>query len=147
MKVLHPQSRKAGYARRHLHHELRVAKRQKQQVRKNKLLESKLQWFRDNFPEGRTHLTHEEQASLIERYLQRTVTVTEHSSVKSDMRSAYLQQQNEEYSACGLEVPDLTSKANVEHLLAWNDEPSRIPTIKMKTVKRLKKNTECNTTV
>ncbi|KAA3680328.1 uncharacterized protein DEA37_0001932, partial [Paragonimus westermani] len=67
MKTIHPNSRKAGQVRKRLHHDQRVLRRQKQNTVRNKQLENKLQWFRDNFPKDRAYLSHNEQLALAEQ--------------------------------------------------------------------------------
>ncbi|CAL8100374.1 unnamed protein product [Calicophoron daubneyi] len=139
MKNLHPKSRKAGQIRKQMHHDLRVAKKNKEKQLKNRLLETKLRWFRDNFPSGRSCVTHAELTCLVEQYLHRARTPScplESESVTSEMSQAFIDQENNEYHSCGIKVPDLTTKINVENIFKWNDDPKLIPTIVMKTIKK-----------
>ncbi|CAH8504794.1 unnamed protein product [Dicrocoelium dendriticum] len=143
MKVIHPKSRKAEQFRKRLHHEIRTLKKRKQHSHKDKLLEQKLKWFKENFPVGRTHLSHIEQAELIERYLRRSKgnvpDASQPISVTVDMANAFNRQEYEEYATCGIRVPDLTSKVNVQKLLLWENDHTQIPAIALKTIKRSKK--------
>ncbi|KAF7245098.1 hypothetical protein EG68_09924 [Paragonimus skrjabini miyazakii] len=141
MKTVHPNSRKAGQVRKRLHHDQRVLRRQKQHTMRNKHLESKLQWFRDNFPKDRVYLSHNEQLALTEQYLQQfhTLPFEEPVPVAFDITNAFLKQENEEYSSCGVQVPDLTSKANVEKLLSWDGNPASMLNIRLNVLKKKKK--------
>ncbi|KAF5398152.1 hypothetical protein PHET_08832 [Paragonimus heterotremus] len=155
MKTVHPNSRKAGQVRKRLHHDQRVLRRQRQHTVRNKHLENKLQWFRDNFPKDRAYLSHNEQLALAEQYLQQfhTVPFEEPVPVAFDITNAFLKKENEEYSSCGMQVPDLTSKANVEKLLyvylslprpntslrSWDGNPASMPNIRLNVLKKKKK--------
>ncbi|KAA0187320.1 hypothetical protein FBUS_09911 [Fasciolopsis buskii] len=142
MKAVHPQSRKAGQSRRRLHHDIRVNKRQKQQNLKQKLIERRLAWFRDNYPDESAYLTHVQLVEMTDRYLQRKSEKTEHHlteehvSVTADMCNAFLEQEKQEFRSCGLRVPDLTSKKNVANLRAWKGDKSKIPSINLCTIKK-----------
>ncbi|CAH8651338.1 unnamed protein product [Heterobilharzia americana] len=80
---------------------------------------------------------------LISRYLQRAggdvSTKSGPVSVSTDMNNLYIQQESQEYITCGIEIPDLSSKLNLENLREWNGDPDKVHTIAMTTVRKSKR--------
>ncbi|CAH8623961.1 unnamed protein product [Heterobilharzia americana] len=120
MKTLHPQSRKAAQEKKHFHHVQRVVKRQKQRDIRTRIMISKLSWFRDHLPNDCRSMNQNDINKLISRYLQRAggdvSTKSGPVSVSTDMNNLYIQQESQEYITCGIEIPDLSSKLNLENL-------------------------------
>nr|CAH8870200.1 unnamed protein product [Trichobilharzia regenti] len=79
---------------------------------------------------------------LISRYLQRNGGKASNKSrpvsISTDINNLYVEQEYQEYLTCGIEIPDLASKLNVENLRMWNGNPDKVHTIVMTTVRSSK---------
>ncbi|CAH8869817.1 unnamed protein product [Trichobilharzia szidati] len=74
---------------------------------------SKLSWFRDNLPSECLSMKQDDVKKLISRNVN---TKSRPVSISTDINNLYVEQEYQEYSTCGIEIPDLTSKLNVESL-------------------------------
>ena len=144
-KVIHPNSRTAGYIRRQNHHYDRVFKTKALTSEKNERLRQKLQWYQDNMDPTKTVYTKSGLAELTLDYLNRFQDELDQISIinsigkrkskqhvaRSEAIRLTKEREKQEFEGGGIDVPDLSNEANCEYFRNWTGEVRYFPNIKI----------------
>ncbi|CAG5047318.1 unnamed protein product [Parnassius apollo] len=117
---------------------------------KNNLIGEKIMWFKERIPADCSCLSKEQTLSLIETYLTRFDEELQQISLKNsvgqrksrqhasreDIINITKQRELEEFSTCGIEMPDLMDRHQIEILKSWNGELRYLQHFKLKRISR-----------
>lgn len=160
-KVLHPESRKVKrlQAKEHRRVKLESVAGRKTGSQRLIALGEKLLWFQDNLiiiKEAATNESEEFKVTpdiflkLISEYLSRFDDEKEQIELKNNLSknrkfqhssrldaiALTLQTENDDFNGCGLEVPDLLNKENLDYFINWNGELRFVQNIKLERYSR-----------
>lgn len=149
-KLKHPNSRKTlKLISKIKKHEKKDEKKVGTHIKQN-LIGEKILWFKERIPEGCVVLTKEETLALIEEYLARFDEELEQIALKNsvgqrrnrqhasreDVINITKKQEQEEFETCGLEMPDLLDRQQMEVLKNWNGELRFLQHFKLRRIAR-----------
>ncbi|XP_075228085.1 translation machinery-associated protein 16 [Lycorma delicatula] len=148
-QINHPNSRKAKQFAKQTNKSLKRNKSKILHQMKSNLLGEKLLFFRDNLDPKSTVCTPEDLSNLIEKYLGRFSEELEQIKLKhsigqrnrqhasrEDAIKLNISQELEEYTNCGIELPDLFSESQVKMLREWNGEIRFIQNFKLRRFRK-----------
>ncbi|XP_054268982.1 translation machinery-associated protein 16 homolog [Macrosteles quadrilineatus] len=147
----HPNSRKVRQLTKQAKKE--SARKKSKMVHQMKLnvTGEKFLWFQNNLPADVSEISHGEIASLIEKYLGRFDEELEQIQLKhsvgqrknnrqhasrEDVIKLTKKQEEEEYNAAGIELPNLLLPVQVEFLRRWNGELRFLQQFKLRRFSR-----------
>ncbi|XP_077999150.1 translation machinery-associated protein 16-like [Glandiceps talaboti] len=154
-KAVHPSSRKAAQLTRGAHKkEKRNIQEAERSLRQNVLLE-KLRWFHERIDPDKSAYSREEVCHLIDEYLQRFEEELEQIDIvhgiknrqgrqhaaREDAIKTTLDKEQNEYTTCGLEVPDLMNGKHFNFFKVWNGDCRYLTAIKLRHVKAMESKT------
>ncbi|CAK1552391.1 unnamed protein product [Leptosia nina] len=149
-KLKHPNSRKM----------MSLAKKMTKQEKKNlnklgthikhNLLGEKIMWFKERYPDECQVLSKDQTLHLIESYLSRFDEELEQIALKNsvgqrknrqhasrvDIINITKTREKDEFQSCGLEMPNLMDKQQVEVLKNWNGELRYLQNFKLCRISR-----------
>jgi translation machinery-associated protein 16 len=147
-KLKHPNSRKTlSVAKKILKGEKRDQKKLGTDI-KNNLVGEKLMWFKDRIPDECSILSKEQTLDLVETYFARFDEELEQINLKNsigqrknrqhssreDIINMTKKKEQEEFATCGLEMPDLMDKHQIDILRNWNGELRFLQHFKLKRI-------------
>ncbi|XP_071495374.1 translation machinery-associated protein 16-like [Diadema antillarum] len=149
-KLIHPQSRKANKLGAREIHKERVKRVHQETSLKNSLLNDKLMWFKDALDADKQSYNKTEAEELVSRYLQRFDEELEQISIVNSFKSrsgrqhasregiinATRQREEELFTTCGIEIPDIVDMRTLKLLRAWDGSAKLIANIKMRKIVR-----------
>lgn len=149
-KLKHPNSRKTlKLISKIKKHEKKDEKKVGTHIKQN-LIGEKILWFKERIPEECVVLNKEETLALIEEYLARFDEELEQIALKNsvgqrrnrqhasreDVINITKKKEQEEFETCGLEMPDLLDKQQMEVLKNWNGELRFLQHFKLRRIAR-----------
>lgn len=149
-KVVHPNSRKAGYLQRQANRDDRVHKSKAGTTIKQEQLQQKLLWFQSNLDPQKSCYTKHELAQLTSQYMERFDDQLEQISIVKSVGNRQSKQhasretainitkerENYEFDAVGMEVPDLINGKALDYFKNWTGEIRYLQNIKLRKSKR-----------
>lgn len=149
-KLKHPNSRKTiSLAKKMMKNEKKNHNKLGTHI-KNNLIGEKILWFKERIPSECAILNKQQVLNLIETYLARFDEELEQIALKNsighrksrqhasreDIIKITKDREIEEFSTCGLEVPDLMNEQQMEVLKNWNGELRFLQHFKLKRISR-----------
>ncbi|CAH0402932.1 unnamed protein product [Chilo suppressalis] len=149
-KLKHPNSRKTlSLAKKLKRDEKRDQKRLGTDI-KNNLTGEKLLWFKERLPVDTPILSKEQVLELILSYLERFDEELQQIALKNsighrrnrqhasreDIINITKKREQEEFDTCGLEMPDLMDRQQIEVIRNWNGELRYLQHFKLKRIAR-----------
>ena len=151
-KVLHPKSRKIAKQRTKEQRKLKLSNKSKAGGVRLQILGEKLLWFQDSvrslleLKDSDDCIRAEDVHALANEYMARfdheLAQIKLKNSVGNRNRKQHVSRldaielaqktERQEFTTCGLEMPDLLEKDSLEQLLAWNGELRYVQNFKMK---------------
>ncbi|XP_046854346.1 translation machinery-associated protein 16-like [Xenia sp. Carnegie-2017] len=152
-KVIHPKSRKAAQMIRNAQRKDKLERKKSEKKAAQQNLADKIKWFNEHMNKNAKSCSINDVHNLIFLYFKRFDEELEQLRIGKDFKNRQvitgskfsrenhiklvLEKEQQIYTSSGLEIPDLTSCANVEILRAWNGSLDYIPKIKFKRFQRL----------
>lgn len=149
-KLKHPNSRKTiKLISKIKKHEKKDQNKVGTHIKQN-LIGEKILWFKERIPEGCVVLNKGQTLELLEEYLARFDEELEQIALKNsvgqrknrqhasreDMINITKKQEHEEFETCGIEMPDLLDRHQMEVLKNWNGELRFLQHFKLKRIAR-----------
>ena len=154
-KVIHPKSRKAFKMHSQELRKHKLANAQKIGGARLQILGDKLVWFRDNLAlcveEDAESITNAHMLEFAQAYLSRFQEELDQINMKNkvggkkkrnqhtsrlDVIQHTMKTEKEEFEGCGLEMPDLLDKTNLQYFQEWQGELRFIQNIKVNRFKK-----------
>lgn len=153
--VIHPRSRKAGQMIKNAHRKDKQDRRKSERTATLQTLAEKVRWFKDNMELTEiTHYSIQEVHNLINLYFKRFDKELEQLRIGDSIKGRQqlggtqfarenaikmaLEREKQVYDSTGLEIPDITTTANVKLLRVWNGNLDYLQKIKLKRFRPLK---------
>ncbi|KAL1491160.1 hypothetical protein ABEB36_011800 [Hypothenemus hampei] len=145
-KCKHPNSRKTKALTKSLKRQSTKEKSKLGTQIKQNLLGEKLLWFKGHLDPDQTTLTPLELQNLIEKYLGRFNEELEQIQLKhsigqrknrqhanrEDIINITMKREWDEFTTCGIEIPDLLNDDQLKMLLTWNGELRYLQNFKLR---------------